>query len=68
MSRRQGPTNVIGRAGERLSFSLQGAAEASSLSLRTLSDAIRRGELRSFKRGRRRIILRDDLEAYLRST
>ena len=53
--------------GERLAFSFRGASTASSLSVRKLSDAVRRGELRAFKKGRRRIILREDLEAYLRA-
>jgi excisionase family DNA binding protein len=30
--------------------------------------AIANGELRSFKRGRRRLIFREDLETYLRSS
>lgn len=54
--------------GERLAFSLRGASDASSLSIRKLSDAVRRGELRAFRKGRRRIIFREDLEVYLRSS
>jgi hypothetical protein len=50
-----------------LAYSLKLASAVSSLSIRKLSDAIRRRELRSFKKGRRRIILRPDLETYLRS-
>ena len=52
---------------EPIAYNVRQAAAASSLSVRKLSDAIRLRELRSFKKGRRRIILREDLEAYLRS-
>jgi len=48
-----------------LAYSPRGAAEASSFSLREVMKAIADGELRSFKRGRRRIILREDLEQFL---
>ena len=49
-----------------LAYSPRGAAEASSFSLREVMKAIADGELRSFKRGRRRIILREDLEQFLK--
>jgi hypothetical protein len=52
---------------EPLAYNVRQAATASSLSVRKLSDLIRIGDLRSFKKGRRRIILRKDLEAFLRS-
>ena len=50
-----------------IAFSPRKAAEASSLSLRTLMTAIASGELPSTKKGRRRLIFRVDLESYLRS-
>lgn len=52
---------------EPLAYGLAGASLASSLSKRALSAAIRAGELRSYKRGRRRIIFRQDLEDFLRA-
>jgi excisionase family DNA binding protein len=55
------------RSSDRLSYSPQGATQASGLPLRTITAAIADGRLRSFKLGRRRIIFRDDLEAFLRS-
>ena len=50
-----------------LAYSPKEAAAASSLSLRKVMEAIATRELRSLKKGRRRLILRTDLEAYLRS-
>lgn len=50
-----------------IAFSPRKAAEASSLSLRTLMTAIASGELPSTKKGRRRLIFRGDLETYLRA-
>lgn len=50
-----------------IAYGLRGAAFASSLSKRTLQNAIRDGTLRSYKRGRRRIIFRQDLEDFLRA-
>jgi excisionase family DNA binding protein len=55
------------RTTPRIAFSPQEAAETTSLSLRTLMDAIASGELRSLKKGRRRLILAKDLDAYLQS-
>lgn len=49
-----------------VAYSPKGVAEVSSLSLRKVMDAIAKGELRSFKKGRRRIILREDVEQFLR--
>ena len=49
-----------------LAYSPQGAALASSLSIRKIREAIATGELRSRKKGRRRIILAGDLNRYLR--
>jgi excisionase family DNA binding protein len=51
----------------KIAYSPREAADVTSLSLRKLMDAIAAGELRSFKKGRRRVIFRADLEAYLRS-
>jgi excisionase family DNA binding protein len=52
----------------RVTLSPLQAAQATSLSLRTIAYAISTGELRSFKKGRRRLIFREDLETYLRSS
>jgi excisionase family DNA binding protein len=51
-----------------IAYSTRQAAVVSSLSLREVMKAIATGELKSFKKGRRRIIFRQDLEAYLRSS
>jgi excisionase family DNA binding protein len=50
-----------------IAYSPRTAAEVSSLSLRTVMTAIASGELRSVKKGRRRIVFAVDLENYLRS-
>lgn len=50
-----------------IAYSPQGAADASSLSLRMVMAAIASGELASVRKGHRRIIFSADLEAYLRS-
>jgi excisionase family DNA binding protein len=52
---------------DQIAYSPPQAAAASSLSLRTITAAIASGELRSFRLGRRRIVFRTDLDAYLRS-
>jgi len=49
-----------------LAYSLQQAAAVSSLSVRKLSEDIRRGALRSFRKGGRRVVLRADLLKYLK--
>lgn len=49
-----------------IAYSPRQAAELSSLSLRSVMAAIACGELVSVKRGRRRLILREDLEAFVR--
>ena len=51
-----------------VAYSTRQAALVSSLSLRHVMNAIATGELRSYKKGRRRVIFREDLETYLRST
>jgi hypothetical protein len=50
---------------DAISYSPAQAAAVSSLSLRSIAAAIATDDLPSFKRGRRRIIFRADLEAYL---
>jgi excisionase family DNA binding protein len=50
-----------------LAYSPQQAAAATSLSLRTITAAIAAGQLSTLKVGRRRLILREDLDSYLRS-
>ena len=50
----------------KMAFSPTEAAQASSLSLRTVMSAIASGELPSMKVGRRRIVLAEDLESFLR--
>jgi excisionase family DNA binding protein len=50
-----------------LAYSIPGASATSTLSIRKISDAIRRGELKAYRKGRRRLVLREDLEAYLKS-
>ena len=49
-----------------IALSPKAAAESSSLSLRTIMQAVASGALRSSKKGRRRIILVRDLALYLR--
>jgi excisionase family DNA binding protein len=55
------------RSTDQLSYSPQGASQVTGIPPRTITAAIAEGRLRSFKVGRRRIIFRDDLEAFLRS-
>ena len=50
-----------------LALSPRQVVDVSSLSMRHVMKAIATGELKSFKKGRRRIIFREDLEAYLQS-
>jgi len=50
----------------RIAFSPQQAADATSLSLRQIRRAIADGSLQSTKISRRRIVLAEDLDAYLR--
>jgi excisionase family DNA binding protein len=47
---------------DRLAFSIEEAQQASTLSRRTLYRLIRRGQLRTVKRGARRLIPRVELE------
>jgi excisionase family DNA binding protein len=49
----------------KIAYSPREAAIATSLSLRKITRAISAGELKSSKIGRRRIIQRRDLEAFL---
>lgn len=48
-----------------ITYTLKKAAEESGLSMRTLQYAIGRGEIQSFKVGRRRLIPARALEAFL---
>jgi excisionase family DNA binding protein len=50
-----------------IAYSPRGAADACSLSLRSIMTAIAAGKLPSVKKGRRRLVFAADLEAYLRS-
>ena len=56
----------LGQSGHRLAYSTREAAATSSLSERQIAKAIAEGELKSVKKGRRRLILASDLMAYLR--
>lgn len=59
---------VLDEAGvERLAFSIPTAAEAADTSRSELYEALKCGALKAKKNGRRTIILRDDLMAYLAS-
>jgi len=49
-----------------LAFSIDGFARASSLGRSYIYEAIKDGRLKSTKHGKRRIILRQDAEAFLR--
>jgi excisionase family DNA binding protein len=53
--------------GEIVGYSRIDSAKASGTGLSTIDNAIRGGELKAHKLGRRTIILRDDLFAWLRS-
>lgn len=52
---------------ERLAFSIPAAAEVADTSRSEIYEALKCGALRAKKNGRRTIILRDDLMAYLAS-
>jgi excisionase family DNA binding protein len=54
--------------GERLAYSITEAAQITGLSRDLLYDQMRRGKLSYLKVGRRRIITRQQLEAFLRCT
>ena len=53
------------RLEQRLAYSPREAATTSSLSERHIAKAIADGELKSVKKGRRRLILAEDLRKYL---
>jgi hypothetical protein len=48
-----------------MAYSPKGVAEASSLSLRKVMEDIAAGRLKSYRKGRRRVILAEDLRRYL---
>jgi excisionase family DNA binding protein len=50
-----------------LAFNVAEACSAASIGRTSLYEAIRSGELRALKRGRRIIVLADDLRRYLES-
>lgn len=54
-------------ASEKLAFRMKEAAHAAGLSKSTLYDEITAGRLKSVKVAGRRLILREDLEAFLRA-
>jgi excisionase family DNA binding protein len=51
---------------DRFAFTIDEAAQLSSLSRSALYIAVKDGKLRLTKKGRRSLVLRDDLLAYLR--
>lgn len=52
---------------DKLAFHIEEAREAGAGSRSEIYEALRRGDLKAKKRGRRTVILRDDLAAYLAS-
>lgn len=50
---------------DKLAFHIDEARDAGAGSRSEIYEALRRGDLKAKKRGRRTIILRDDLAAYL---
>jgi Helix-turn-helix domain len=60
---RSGPNEEVAMA--PLAFTIPAASAASATSRTSLYEEIRRGRLQARKRGRRTVILRDDLEAWL---
>jgi hypothetical protein len=52
---------------DKLAFHIDEATEAGAGSRSEVYEALRRGDLKAKKRGRRTIILREDLAAYLAS-
>jgi hypothetical protein len=59
MPQQNAPTDPI-------SYTLPGASLATGVSVRQLARDVASGALVSFKRGRRRLVLRTDLERWLR--
>jgi len=59
------PTPTGGQPGERLAYSVEEAAQITGLSRDLLYDQMRTGRLAYLKIGRRRIITRQHLEAFL---
>lgn len=52
---------------DKLAFHISEASLAGAGSKSEIYEALRRGELKAKKRGRRTVILRDDLAAYLKA-
>lgn len=63
MAKRESP--IHGPAMEKLAFTIQEAAQASSLGQTSIYKAIREGRLRCRKCGSRTLIIRDDLMSFL---
>jgi excisionase family DNA binding protein len=59
------PANAADRPAERLAYSVDEAAQITGLSRDLLYDQMRTGHLAYLKVGRRRIITRQHLEAFL---
>ncbi len=59
------PNPPAGQPGERLAYSVEEAAQITGLSRDLLYDQMRTGRLSYLKVGRRRIITRQHLEAFL---
>jgi excisionase family DNA binding protein len=59
------PDAAAGPVGERLAYSVEEAAQVTGLSRDLLYDQMRTGRLAYLKVGRRRIITRQHLEAFL---
>jgi len=59
------PKPTAGPPGERLAYSIEEAAQITGLSRDLLYDQMRTGRLAYLKVGRRRIITRQHLEAFL---
>ena len=59
------PRTTDGEPGERLAYSVEEAAQITGLSRDLLYDQMRTGRLAYLKVGRRRIITRQHLEAFL---
>lgn len=59
--------NSITQEAAKLSYPITEAAEKASSSRSEIYEALKRGDLRAKKNGRRTVILHDDLVAYLSS-
>lgn len=55
------------RSGDKLAYQINEAVRAIGLGRSTLYDLIKAGQIRTIKASGRRLILRSDLEAYLKA-